>query len=91
MSESRARAVPRNIDRPNRLAEFVCAALAAYYSVMFLTHEVLMALACGGGAWYFMYKVTMDKPEGQIYRLIYRYLRIGGMIPGPRYAKRFEV
>ena len=90
---SRARAVPRNIDRPNRLAEYIIVALAAYYGVMFLFHDPMPAFGAGGAAWYLMMKLTVDKPERQVYRLIYRlkFVKFGKMMPGPAQVSKFEV
>lgn len=86
-----ARPVPRNIDKPNRNAEFAFTWLTLYYGIMFLMKEPLVAfmVACSGV--YLVYKVTLDKPEGQAFRLVYRYLQIGKMRPTPKFVKRFEV
>lgn len=62
-----------------------------YYGTMFLFHEPLLAFGLGFLSVYVMYKVTLDKPEGQAFRILYRYVRLGKMIPGPRFAKRFEI
>lgn len=85
------RPVPRNIDRPNRTPEYVTSYLVAYYGTMFLTHEPLIGLTVGLTAVYIIYKVTLDKPEGMMMRLAYRYVKIGKMIPSPRHAKIFEI
>ncbi len=86
-----SRPVPRNIDKPNRVTEYVFTFLAVYYGLMFLTQYLLLSLTAAFFAVYFVNKVTMDKPEGQTYRLLYRYIKIGKMIPSPRFVKRFEV
>ena len=86
-----SRPVPRNIDRANRNAEFVMTFLVVYYSIMFLFHEPLMALVFGMFGVYFVNKLTMDKPEGQAYRFIYRYIRIGHVMPSPRFVKKLEM
>jgi hypothetical protein len=86
-----ARPVPRNIDKPNRNAEFAAAFLTVYYGLMFMTHEALLAFTMASLSVYFIHKVTIDKPEGQAFRLFYKYVKFGRLIPSPTYVKRFEV
>ena len=86
-----SRPVPRNIDKPNRNAEFAFSFLLVYYGLMFLTHEVLLAFVSACFTVYAVNKLTIDKPEGQAYRLFYRYIRMGRMIPGANQVKRFEI
>ena len=86
-----ARPVPRNIDKPNRNAEYAFSFMGSYFITMFLFHEALLSIFIAISSIYFIYKVTLDKPEGQSYRLFYRYYKIGKMIPTPRFVKRFEI
>lgn len=90
---SRARAVPRNIDRPNRTAEHLVVFLFFYYGVMFLLHDPMPAFGAGFFSVYVMQKLTVDKPEGQVYRLIYRikWIQFGKMLPNPAKVKKFEI
>lgn len=85
------RSVPRNIDRPNRLTEFVLTFLAVYYGMMFTISDPLFAFPGACMSVYIMYKFTLNKPEGQAYRFLYQYFKIGKMIPNPRSAPHFEV
>ncbi len=85
------RPVPRHIDMPNRLAEFLATFLVLYYGCMFLIHNPLVSFGLGAGGVYLVYRLTLDKPEGQMYRLWYKYLQIGKMIPSPAKVKKFEI
>lgn len=85
------RPVPRNIDRPNRTPEFVMTYLAVHFTVMFFTQKALVAITLGLLSVYFMYKITLDKPEGLALRLIYRKIPLGKMRPSPAVCKRLEV
>ncbi|MDD9920488.1 MAG: hypothetical protein OXR68_07700 [Alphaproteobacteria bacterium] len=85
------RPVPRNIDKPNRSAEFLFSFLVVYYGLMFMFHHPLLAFTVAVFTVYMVNKLTIDKPEGQAYRLFYRYVRIGRMVPGANQVKRFEV
>lgn len=85
------RPVPRNIDRPNRTPEFVMTYLAVHFTLMFLIGKPLVAITIGLLSVYFMYKVTLDKPEGLALRLIYRKIQLGKMRPSPAVCKRLEV
>ncbi len=85
------RPVPRNIDKPNRNAEYAFTFLGTYYTLMFLFHEPLMAFGMACVAVYMIYKFTLDKPEGMAFRFIYRHIQIGKMMPSPKKVKKFEV
>lgn len=85
------RPVPRNIDRPNRMAEFVIVFLFAHYGVMFMTNKVLMAWAAGIAGVYIVHRITQNKPEGAFFRLFYRIGAIGKFFPNPKKASRFEI
>ncbi len=85
------RSVPRNIDRANRSAEYIMTFLFVYYGLMFTTNDVLISFPSAIGAVYFIYKITLDKPEGQAYRLMYKYVQIGKMKPTPKKVKNFEI
>lgn len=86
-----SRPVPRNIDRPNRVPEYVITWTAAYYGTMFLTREAALAFLISFLAVYLMYRFTLDKPEGIMMRILYRYVQIGKLRPSPRFVKRFEL
>ena len=88
---SQTRPVPRNIDKPNRMAEFVVAFLVVYYGFMFTTHKPFVSIGMGSLAVYIMYKFTANKPEGMAFRWWYRYFSIGKMVPNPKKAKKFEI
>ena len=85
------RPVPRNIDRPNRTPEFVMTYLAVHFTIMFLIGKALVAITFGLLSVYFMYKVTLDKPEGLALRMLYRRMQLGKMRPTPAVCKRLEV
>jgi preprotein translocase subunit SecY len=85
------RPVPRNIDKPNRTPEYVIAFLAVYFTTRFVTQATLISLMAGFFATYFMYKLTMDKPEGMAMRFLYRQFQIGGLRPTPKVCKRLEI
>lgn len=85
------RSVPRNIDKPNRTPEYASTALAGYYATMFLTQNPLAAIVVSFGATYLMYKITLDKPEGLAFRLIYRKIQLGKMLPTPAKCKVLEL
>jgi preprotein translocase subunit SecY len=85
------RPVPRNIDKPNRTPEYVIAFLTVYFTTRFVTQATLVSLMAGFFATYFMYKLTMDKPEGMAMRFLYRQFQIGGLRPTPKVCKRLEI
>jgi hypothetical protein len=86
-----AREVPRNIDRPNRVPEYVITWVVAYYGTIFITRQSLLAFLVSFFAVYLMYRFTLDKPEGIMMRLLYRYVQIGKLRPTPRFVKHFEL
>lgn len=86
-----AREVPRNIDRPNRVPEYVITWVAAYYATIFITREAFLAILVSFLAVYLMYRFTLEKPEGIMMRILYRYVQIGKLRPSPRYVKHFEL
>lgn len=85
------RPVPRHIDAPNRMPEYVMSALGGYYSMMFLTREALLSFAFAFLCVYVVYRLTLGKPEGYAMRFIYRFVSFGKGIPTPRWVKRFEI
>lgn len=85
------REVPRNIDRANRNAEYAMVFLGVYYGFTGLFSEPLLGFVLGLLSIHITYKLTVDRPEGQAFRFIYRYIRIGYMIPAPKFAKKFEI
>lgn len=86
-----ARPVPRNIDRPNRVPEYVITWVVAYYGAMFLSGQAALALLAAFMAVYLMYRFTLEKPEGIMMRILYKYVQIGKLRPSPRYVKHFEL
>jgi hypothetical protein len=87
-----SREVPRHIDAPNRLPEFVLAALGGYYTTMFLTrNNFLIAAMVSAMCVYVMYRLTLGKPEGYAMRFIYRFVSFGKGIPTPRHVQRFAI
>lgn len=86
-----ARSVPRNIDKPNRTPEYAVTALASYYATIFITQNALAAIVTSFFATYIMYKVTLDKPEGLAFRLIYRKIQLGKMLPSPAKCTLLEL
>jgi hypothetical protein len=86
-----SRPVPRNIDAPNRMPEYAISFVATFYSTMFLLHMPTVSLILATCSVYLIYKYTLDKPEGLMFRAIYRYAQIGRFRPSPRYVQRFEV
>jgi len=86
-----ARPVPRNIDAPNRMPEYAISFVVTFYSTMFLLHMPSVSLICAVGSVYVIYKYTLDKPEGLMFRAIYRYMQIGRFRPTPARVKYFEV
>jgi hypothetical protein len=85
------RPVPRNIDRPNRMAEIVIVFLFCHYGVMFIMSNVLMAWIVGLGGVYVVNKITANKPEGTFFRLWYKFAPIGKFFANPKKAPWFEV
>ncbi len=85
------RPVPRNIDKPNRTSEYLMTFLAVYYGLMFTLSEVLIAFTMACLSVYLIYKLTLNKPEGQAYRVIYKYARFGRLLPNPKKAPKFEI
>lgn len=86
-----ARPVPRNIDRPNRVPEYVITWVAAYYGTTFIMGQPAVSFLVAFLAVYLMYRFTLDKPEGMMMRILYRYVQIGKMRPSPKYVKYFEL
>ena len=85
------RPVPRNIDSPNRVTEYVFAFMLAYYGLQFIFYKPLISFGGGFVAVYFMYRLTLGKPEGVAFRLLYRYLKFGKLFPNPKKAPKFEI
>tara|TARA_R110000868_G_scaffold218576_1_gene469029 strand:+ start:175164 stop:175427 length:264 start_codon:yes stop_codon:yes gene_type:complete len=85
------RSVPRNIDRPNKMAEFVITFLVLHYAAMFALNSVMIAWAAGLGGVYVVNKITANKPEGMFFRLWYRFATIGSFFKNPKKAPWFEI
>jgi hypothetical protein len=86
-----ARPVPRNIDKPNRLPEFGISFVGTFYGTMFFFHMPFVSLFLAFSAVYLIYKYTIDKPEGLMFRAVYRKFQIGKLRPSPAAVKRFEI
>lgn len=65
--------------------------LFVYYSLQFMFYKPLISIGGGALACYFVYKITLNKPEGMAFRLMYRHARFGGMIPSAKKVSRFEI
>lgn len=86
------RPVPRNIDRPNRMVEYVVAFMISYFgSKILIPGNALMPILISATCIYTIHKVTADKPEGAAFRLWYRFYSIGHFVPNPKKVPRFEV
>ncbi len=85
------RQVPRNIDKPNRKAEYGFAGLVGWYIPLYVTNNAIMALAFFAIILYSVTKLTAGKPEGAAYRLAYRFLALGKMVPSPKQTTKFEI
>ena len=85
------REVPRNIDAPSRAPEFAIASMVSYYGVQYLTENPLMAFISCVLVNYIVYRVTIGKPEGAAFRLMYKLGGLNKLIPSPKKVKRFEI
>jgi len=86
-----ARPVPRHIDAPNRLPEYIFTYIIVFYTSQFLFRSGFFSLTLTALALYMMYKYTLDKPEGLMMRMVHRHVQIGKMRPSPRFVRRFEI
>lgn len=85
------RQVPRNIDAPSRAPEFAIASMISYYGCQFLFSKPLISFIVCIFTNYIVYRVTIGKPEGAAYRLMYRLGGLGKMIKAPCKVKKFEI
>jgi hypothetical protein len=86
------RPVPRNIDKPNRLVEYIVSFMLSYFGMKFLVPgNALIPIGVSSLCVYIIHKITADKPEGAAFRLWYRFASFGGFFPSPRKVKKFEV
>jgi hypothetical protein len=85
------REVPRNIDAPSRAPEFAMASLVSYYGVQYITSNPLFAFIACVLVNYIVYRVTIGKPEGAAYRLMYKLGGLNKLIPAPKKVKKFEI
>ena len=86
-----SRQVPRNIDRPNRNAEYAATFMVTWYGTMFMFHNPLLSLILTFMTFYLTYKLTLNKPEGAIYRIVYKRFGLGKMVPPPKKSRKFEI
>ena len=86
-----SRDVPRNIDRPNRNAEYAATFMVSWYGTMFLFREPLFSVVVTFLSFYLTYKLTLNKPEGAMYRIIYKRIGLGKMVPPPKKVRKFEI
>ena len=86
-----SRDVPRNIDRPNRNAEYAATFMVSWYGTMSLFQNPLLSVLVTFLAFYLTYKLTLNKPEGAMYRIIYKRIGLGKMVPPPRKVRKFEI
>lgn len=85
------REVPRNIDTPSRAPEFAIASMVSYYGVQYITSNALMSFITCVFCNYIVYRVTIGKPEGAAFRLMYKLGGLNKMIPSPKKVKNFEI
>lgn len=85
------RPVPRNIDKPNRKAEYGFTGMVGWYLPLYFTGNPIIAMATFAILLYIVMKVTAGKPEGAAYRLAYKVLPFGKMIPSPNQTTKFEI
>jgi hypothetical protein len=85
------REVPRNIDAPSRAPEFALTSMASYYGTQYITGRPLIAIIVCILCNYIVYRVTIGKPEGAAFRLMYKLGGLGKMIPSPKRVKKFEI
>lgn len=85
------RPVPRNIDAPSRAPEFALTSMVSYYGVQYITSNPLIAFIVCILCNYIVYRITIGKPEGAAFRLMYKMGGLGKMIPAPKRVKRFEI
>jgi hypothetical protein len=65
--------------------------LTVYYTTMFTIGDVLLAWGLTILSGYLTYRLTLNKPEGNAYRVWYKRFGFGKMLPNPRRAPKFEV
>tara|TARA_Y100001960_G_scaffold323347_1_gene401631 strand:+ start:2372 stop:2632 length:261 start_codon:yes stop_codon:yes gene_type:complete len=85
------REVPRNIDAPSRAPEFALTSMISYYGTQYITGRPLIAIITCILCNYIVYRITIGKPEGAAFRLMYKLGGLGKMIPAPKRVKRFEI
>jgi hypothetical protein len=85
------RQVPRNIDRPNRNAEYAMMGMCTWYGTMFATGKPVLAFVLTVLGFYLTYKLTLNKPEGNAYRVWYKHMGLGKMIKPAKKVRRFEI
>lgn len=85
------REVPRHIDAPNRAPEYAFTSMVAYYGTQYIVGKPLLSFILTILANYIVYRVTIGKPEGSMYRLIYKMGGLGKFIASPKKVKRFEI
>ena len=83
--------IPRNIDRPNRVPEFVLTYIVCFFGTQLLFESAVMAIVATFLGIYAMYRLTLNRPEGYAYRVLFRFVRFGKMMPSPKFAPRFEI
>ena len=88
---AQSRPVPRNIDAPNRMTEYIAAFIIGYYGTQFLFQMPIFSFFMGGFFIYAIYKITKDKPEGAFFRVFYRLVGLGKMMPSPKKAPKLEI
>ena len=89
--EQQIKNIPRNIDRPNRLPEFIMAYIVCWYIPLFLFDSAVISFVSTFLGIYAMYRLTLNRPEGYAYRFLFRFVRFGKMLPSPKFAPRFEI
>jgi hypothetical protein len=85
------REVPRHIDAPNRAPEFAFTSMVVYYGVQYTFQKPLISIISCILANYLVYRITIGKPEGAAYRLMYKMGGLGKMVKAPKKVKKFEI
>lgn len=85
------REVPRHIDAPNRAPEFAITAMVTYYGMQYLFQKPIISIVSCILAMYVVYRITIGKPEGAAYRLMYKLGGLKKLIKSPGKIKKFEI
>jgi hypothetical protein len=87
------RPLARNLDRPNRMVEYVIGYVTGYYVGIIFLNSPFSAYFLGFVTVYLAYRLTKDKPEGIMIRLAYKFspFKMKFFLPSPKLAPRLEI